>query len=113
MIEIKRYLIENGITLPITIGSLQDANCIGLFSTSGEEPIFYFAKGYIEKPGLQVLVRHQSYAECESTIKSIFKLLNNRDGFKPKQSPFSLGRNEKGYQEFSVNYIIVKEEVME
>lgn len=113
MKEIKKYLEENNITLPITIGGLRDDNCIGLFATAGEEPYFFFDKGYIEKKGLQVLVRHKSYEEGESVISKIFKLLNNMDGFKPKQSPFTLGRNEKGYMEFSVNYIIMKTEVIE
>lgn len=113
MKEIKKYLEENNITLPIGIGSLRDDNCIGLFSTAGEEPAFFFDKGYIEKKGLQVLVRHKSYEEGEVVIGNIFKLLNNKDGFKPKQSPFTLGRNEKGYMEFSVNYIITKSEVLE
>ena len=70
MKEIKKYLEENNITLPITIGGLR-------------------------------------------VISKIFKLLNNMDGFKPKQSPFTLGRNEKSYMEFSVNYIIMKTEVIE
>ena len=113
MKEIKQFLKDNGITLPISIGSLKDDNCIGLFSTAGQEPVFFFSKGYIEKKGLQVMVRHKSYEEGEVIINKIFKLLNNEDGFKPKQSPFALGRNEKGYAEFSVNYIITKSEVLE
>lgn len=112
LLEIKQYLEANNITLPISIGSLKDDNSIGLFATAGQEPIFYFDKGYIEKAGLQVLVRHQSYLEGEKAINDIFKLLNNKEGFKPSQSPFSLGRNEKGYMEFSVNYIIIKSEVL-
>lgn len=112
LLEIKQYLKENNITLPITIGSLKDENSIGLFSTSGQQPSFFFDKGYIEYKGLQVLVRHLSYAEGENIINGIYKLLNNTEGFKPSQSPFSLGRNEKGYMEFSVNYIITNMEVL-
>lgn len=113
MKEIKQFLINNGITSPISIGSLKDDNCIGLFSTAGQEPVFFFSKGYIEKKGLQVMVRHKSYEEGEVIINNVFKLLNNREGFKPSQSPFYIGRNEKGYAEFSVNYIITKSEVLE
>lgn len=113
MKEIKQYLEDNGITLPISIGSLKDDNCIGLFSTAGQEPVFFFSKGYVEKKGLQVLLRHQSYEEAERIISMVYKLLNNKEGFKPSQSPFTLGRNEKGYMEFSVNYIITKSEVLE
>ena len=112
LLEIKQYLETNNITLPITIGSLKDSNCIGLFATAGQEPNFFFNKGYIEYKGLQVLVRHQSYAECESIINEIYKLLNNTEGFKPSQSPFTLGRNDKGFMEFSVNYIVMKTEVL-
>lgn len=113
MKEIKQFLIDNGITLHISIGSLKDDNCIVLFSTAGQEPVFFFSKGYIEKKGLQVMVRHKSYEEGEVIINNVFKLLNNREGFKPNQSPFHIGRNEKGYAEFSVNYIITKSEVLE
>ena len=112
LLEIKKYLEDNDITLPITIGSIKDENSIGLFATSGQQPNFFFNKGYIEYKGLQVLVRHLSYAEGESIINNIYKLLNDTEGFKPSQSPFSLGRNEKGYMEFSVNYIITKMEVL-
>lgn len=113
MKEIKQYLIDNGIDLSITIGSLKDDNCIGLFCTAGQEPVFYFDKGYIEHKGLQVLLRHQSYEEGERIMNLVYKLLNNRERFKPSQSPFTLGRNEKGFMEFSVNYIIMKTEVLE
>ena len=112
LLEIKQYLIDNNITLPIIIGSLKDDNCIGLFATAGQEPSFFFSKGYIEYKGLQVLLRHQSYAEGESIMNKVYKLLNDTEGFKPSQSPFSLGRNDKGYVEFSVNYIITKTEVL-
>lgn len=112
LLEIKQYLENNNITLPIAIGSLKDENSIGLFATAGQEPSFFFSKGYIEYKGIQVLVRHQSYAEGESIINEIYRLLNNSEGFKPSQSPFSLGRNEKGYMEFSVNYIVTKTEVL-
>lgn len=113
MNEIKQYLIDNGIDLPITIGSLKDDNCIGLFATAGQEPSFFFSKGYIEHKGLQVLLRHLSYEEGERIMNMVYRLLNNREGFKPSQSPFTLGRNEKGYMEFSVNYIVMKSEVLE
>ncbi|WP_312288572.1 minor capsid protein [Terrisporobacter sp.] len=113
MEEIKKILRDNGITLPISIGSLKEDNCIGLFSTAGQEPVFFFSKGYIEKNGLQIMVRHKSYEEGEVIINNVFKLLNNREGFRPNQSPFYIGRNENGYAEFSVNYIITKSEVLE
>lgn len=113
MIEIKNYLVENGITETITIGSLVDGNGVGLFSTSGLAPIFNFDDTAVQYLGLQVIVRNKSYAECKEVINDIYKLLNKLEGYKPSQNPFGLGRNEKGYQEFSVNYIITKSEVLE
>ena len=112
MIEIKNYLAQNGITETITIGSLVDGNGVGLFSTSGLPPIFNFDGTTVQFPGMQVIVRNESYARCEEIINRIYKLLNKLEGYKPSQSPFSLGRNEKGYTEFSVNYIVTKTEVL-
>lgn len=109
LLEIKQYLTENNITLPITIGSSKDADSIGLFTTGGQRPTFYFDDTMSIYEGLQIIVRHISYLECENTIKGIFSLLNKLEGFEPQQNPFSLGRNEKGYMEFSINYIITKE----
>lgn len=109
MIAIANYLKENGIKDTITIGSLVDGNSVGLFSTSGEKPTFFMDKTMFEHKGLQILVRNKSYSEAEKTINSIFALLNDLEGYEPQQSPFWIGRNEKNYSEFSVNYIIMKE----
>lgn len=111
MFNVLNYLKENGITETITIGSLVDGNGVGLFSTSGLEPTFYFDDTATEYPGLQVTVRNESYAKCEEIINSIFRLLNKLGGHKPEQSPFYLGKDEKGRSEFSVNYIVMKEGV--
>lgn len=109
MIEILNYLKNNGITGSITIGSIVDGDGVGLFSTSGLKPSFYFDDSMVEYPGLQVVVRNISYVEGEETINSIFSLLNKLEGYTPQQSPFYLGKNEKSQSEFSVNYIITKE----
>ena len=111
MKNILNYLKENGITETITIGSLKDENGVGLFTASGLEPTFYFDDTTTEYKGLQVIVRNESYAKCEDIINIIFSLLNKLEGYKPEQSPFSLGKDEKGRSEFSVNYIITKEGV--
>lgn len=111
MNSILNYLEENGIMETITIGSIVDGNGVGLFSTSGLEPTFYFDDTAIEYPGLQVIVRNESYSKGENVINAIFSLLNKLEGFKPQQSPFGIGKDEKGRSEFSVNYIIMKEGV--
>ena len=108
MIEILNYLKNNGIN-DITIGSVVDGNGVGLFSTSGLKPSFYFDDTMITYDGLQVVVRNISYAEGEIIINSIFSLLNKLEGYTPQQSPFFIGHNEKSQSEFSVNYIIMKE----
>ena len=107
--NIKEYLEQNGVKETITIGSIVDGNGVGLFSTTGLEPTFYFDDTIMEYTGLQVIVRNESYAKCEEVINIIFKLLNKVEGYKPEQSPFSIGKDEKGRSEFSVNYIIMKE----
>ena len=107
---IKQYLEQNGINETITIGSIVDGDGVGLFSTTGLEPTFYFDDTTIEYIGLQIS-RNKSYPKGEQVIKDIFSLLNKLEGYKPQQSPFSIGKDEKGRSEFSVNYIISKEGV--
>ena len=104
---IKQYLEQNGINETITIGSIVDGDGVGLFSTTGLEPTFYFDDTTIEYIGLQIISRNKG----EQVIKDIFSLLNKLEGYKPQQSPFSIGKDEKGRSEFSVNYIISKEGV--
>lgn len=108
---IKQYLTDSGITETITIGSIVDGNGVALYNTSGLEPTFYFDDTMTEYPGLQVIVRNESYSKGEKIINDIFVLLNKLEGYKPQQSPFSIGKDEKGRSEFSVNYIIMKEGV--
>ena len=106
-----KVLLENeGIKGTITIGSLLDADCIGLFATAGQTPIMYFDNTVLEKPGIQVLVKNKSYEKAYETIREIYKILNKQVGFNPSQSPFYIGRSENGYAEFSVNYIVYIEE---
>lgn len=104
--EIKQILKVNGITLDIKIGALTDNNCIGLFSTAGQPAVLYFDNQKLERPGLQVYVRHESYEQGYNIIRNVYNILNKQVGFNPQQSPFYVGRNEKNYAEFSVNYII-------
>ena len=111
MNDILNFLKENGITETIKIGSLSDENCVGLFSTSGLKPTFFMDNTMFNNLGLQVIVRNKSYLEGETIINNIFALLNGLDGYSPQQSPFFIGKNEKDYAEFSVNYIITKEGV--
>ncbi len=109
METIIKYLKENGIEETITIGSIVDGNGVGLFSTTGLEPIFYLDDTMMEKKGLQIISRHESYSEGEKIINDIFTLLNKLEGYKPQQSPFHIDKDKKGRSEFSVNYIIMKE----
>ena len=109
METIVKYLKDNGIKVPITIGSIIDGNGVGLFSTTGLEPTFYFADTMIENKGLQIISRHESYSNGEKIINDIFTLLNKLEGYKPQQSPFHIDKDKKGRSEFSVNYIIMKE----
>lgn len=109
METIAKYLKENGINETITIGSMGNEG-VGLFSTSGLAPTFYF-NNLLTHKGLQVITRYNSYLKAEKVINDIFILLNNLEGFKAEQSPFSIGRDEHNRSEFSVNFIITKEGV--
>ena len=109
--QIKTYLEANKINENITIGSIVDGDGVGLFSTTGLEPTFYFDDTTVEYIGLQIISRNKSYPKGEKVIKDIFSLLNKLEGYKPQQSPFSIGKDEKGRSEFSVNYIVMKEGV--
>ena len=108
--QIKTYLEANKINENITIGSIVDGDGVGLFNTTGLQPTFYFDT-MTEHIGLQVIVRNSSYCKGEEVINNIFNLLNKLEGYKPQQSPFSIGKDEKGRSEFSVNYIVMKEGV--
>lgn len=105
--DIKNLL--NITEVDVKLGDLPDGNGVGLFNTQGQSPDFFFDETTIEKPGLQVLVRHKSYEKGFEIIRGIFDKLNTLEGFKPSQSPFFIGRNEKNYAEFSVNYIVLEE----
>ena len=94
---------------PIYIGCLGDCNSIGLFLTAGKPPIFCFDKHTLLREGLQVIVRNSSYEKGYEEIIKIYDWLNTLVGFTPSQSPFFIGRNEKNYAEFSVNYIVLIE----
>ncbi|MPM26234.1 hypothetical protein SDC9_72735 [bioreactor metagenome] len=102
--------LKDKIDIPITIGSLIDGNGVGLFSTSGLEPTFYFDDEVpLEYNGLQIISRNESYSKGEKIINDIFSIMNSLEGYKPQQSPFHIGKDDKGRSEFSVNYIIMKE----
>lgn len=110
MEAIVKHLKENGIKETITIGDMVDGEGVGLFSTSGLAPTFYFDNTITHK-GLQVVTRFKSYVKAEKVINNIFDLLNNLEGYKAEQAPFGIGKDEKGRSEFSVNFIITKEGV--
>ena len=108
LLDIKSLLETKGIK-DITIGSIIDGNGIGLFATAGLSPTIYFDNTLLERQGLQVIVRNKSYEEASKIIRKIYEVLNKQVGFNPQQSPFYLGRDEKGNAEFSVNYIVLTE----
>ena len=105
--KVKEILKDNNLEEVIIIGGLLDDNSVGLFATVGQPPTMYFDKTMFERKGLQVLVRNKSYEKAYEIISDVFNILNREVGFNPQQSPFYIGRNEKGYAEFSVNYIIL------
>ena len=104
--RVKEILEANNLEETILIGSLLDGNSIGLFATAGQPSLLYFDNSRLDRSGLQVIVRDKSYEKAHKTIDNIFNVLNKEVGFNPQQSPFYLGRNENGYAEFSVNYIV-------
>lgn len=108
LLDIKSLLEAKGIK-NITIGSIIDGNGIGLFATVGLSPTIYFDNTLLERQGLQVIVRNETYEEAFKIIRKIYEVLNKQVGFNPQQSPFYLGRDEKGNAEFSVNYIVLTE----
>lgn len=109
LLEIKNYLQNRGINTTIQIGNVIDGNGVGLFSTVGLKPKFYMDNTILCEDGLQIISRNTTYLEGEKVINDIFVLLNSLEGLEPQQSPFYIGRNEKGQAEFSVNYLITKE----
>ena len=111
METIAAILKKNGINETITIGSIVDGDGVGLFNTSGLQPTFYFDDTLFEYIGLQIISRNKRYSKGEKVIKDIFSILNTLECYKPQQSPFFIGKDEKGRSEFSVNYIIMKEGV--
>jgi hypothetical protein len=104
--KVKKTLVNNKIEESIIIGGLLDGNSVGLFATAGQPSLMYFDNSRLDKNGLQVVVRNKSYEKGFKVIDNIFNMLNKEVGFSPQQSPFYLGRNENGYAEFSVNYIV-------
>ena len=104
--KVKEILTNNKIEERIIIGGLLDENSVGLFATAGQPSLMYFDNSRLDRNGLQVVVRNKSYENAYKIIDNIFNILNKEVGFNPQQSPFYLGRNENGYAEFSVNYII-------
>ena len=104
--RVKDILEANNLEETILIGSLLDGGSIGLFATAGQPSLLYFDNSRLDRSGLQVIVRDKSYEKAHKIINDIFNILNKEVGFNPQQSPFYLGRNENGYAEFSVNYIV-------
>ena len=104
--NVKELLENNNIEETVIIGGLLDDNSIGLFATAGQPSLMYFDNSRLDRGGIQVVVRNKSYEKGFKIIDDIFNILNKEVGFNPQQSPFYLGRNENGYAEFSVNYIV-------
>ena len=107
------YLISKSFS-DIYMGSMPSLdNCIGLFSTAGHNPNVSFDGNISEQRGLQVVVRNKSYPTGETIINNIYKLLVKEMtlsvAYIAQQSPFSIGKNENGNSEFSVNFICLKE----
>ncbi|KHS56159.1 hypothetical protein QX51_15455 [Terrisporobacter othiniensis] len=108
--KVKEILEVNDIKENITMGSLADSDSVGLFATAGQPATLYFDNQKLERPGLQVIVRNKSYEKGFEIIRNIYEILNKQVGFNPQQSPFYIGRDEKGNAEFSVNYIVYIED---
>ena len=69
METIAKYLKENGINEIITIGSMGKEG-VGLFSTSGLAPTFYF-NNLLTHKGLQVITRYNSYLKPSKLFNRI------------------------------------------
>jgi len=119
--EIGTFLQSQGIgTLgtDIFLGLMPDKpdNCIALFEYAGEPPDLHSS---LEYPGLQVLVRNESYAAGRQKIEQVRSVLhglteamiNGRRYLlvQAKQSPESLARDENGRAVFVCNFRVMKE----
>ena len=80
--DIKQYLEQNGIDETITIGSIVDGDGVGLFSTTGLEPTFYFDDTTIEYIGLQITSIQTDKEEItmsEEILRNIIDIANSQD----------------------------------
>lgn len=84
-----------------------------IYENSGFPPSLTFDNENVEYRGLQVICRGTDYVEVKTRIENIYRLLtcNVIDGLLsiiPSQSPFSIGKDEKSRDEFSVNFKVIK-----
>lgn len=118
--EIATYLEEQEIGTVGTdlfVGDLPDStdNEIAVFNTGGYQPDIYLPTS---SPTIEILVRNKSYANCASKMQDIVDALHNQYNvtlisggnyyyyIRLVAEPSSLGRDEKGRQEFSANFEI-------
>jgi hypothetical protein len=118
--EIATYLEDESIGTigtDLFVGDQPDSsdNVISVFNTGGYQPDKYLPTA---KPTVEVLVRNKSYASCASKIQDVVDLLHNQYNvtlvsggnyyfyIRLVAEPSSLGRDEKGRQEFSANFEI-------
>jgi len=119
--DIGNYLQTSGvgtIGTDIFLGQLPVTpdNVIVLFEYAGEPPDLHSS---LEYPGLQVLVRNESYAAGRQKIEQVRSVLhglteamiNGRRYLlvQAKQSPESLARDENGRAVFVCNFRVMKE----
>jgi len=118
--DMKTYLVAGGVSVPIYLGSIpaEETECAGLYRYAGKPP---HKEAGIERIGLQVRSRAQSYEAALSAINMISGMLCSIgdeetggdavdiDGTKyarvyPVQSAYSLGSDASGVWELVQNF---------
>lgn len=113
--EVSTYLTANSITdIFINYQPSTPVNCTTLYQYASNAPT---EDGVVRVPRLQVRVRNESDATCETTINSIFNLLIKPAGgllssqgirCSALQTPFWLGRSDgsssQSFSEWACNF---------
>lgn len=91
-------------------------NCVAIYEYAGQPPL---VSVNIDRPGLQVRVRNQGYAQARAKIEQVYLLLHALANttlsgeryliIRAVQSPFSMGRDSNNLLELVQNFIIMKE----
>lgn len=119
--EVATLLQYEGIGTKATnlfIGAMPDAphSAVCLYQYAGQAPEETHSQVEYFNPGLQVVVRDQSYLAAEAKINSIVNKLAHRGptiidgvemlGFRANQSPFPLGPDANGRHRLAVNFTV-------